>query len=282
MNFNPIVKRDMKVSSRSGGLAGFIAGLNACLFACGLLVLFGSLMRMQEAGRMNYRALFLSFSLTVILLSVIILFIFPGRTLSSVSQERDSGTIDIMMATGLSPLRIALGKFLSSFLPGTVIVLSCFPALFIPLILGGVSFQSCVLLLLSLIPAVALSLSAGLFGSAAGKNGTAGAVICYALILFLTVGPFFIAFLARPFLSEGGNSFVYLSALCPAFPAVALMLLLTGSEDLLFAAFTFLGLSENAYSVTGMILCSLGCEVLFSVLLFFLTVRKIAPRKQRR
>ena len=265
----------MTVYSRGAGIMGFFLSVNALLFFSGLLFLFGNERRMIETGTGDYGLYLRTFFFTVLLLLLAVLFLVPARTVSSVSKERDSGTLDVMLASGLSPLRIASGTFFSAFLLSICILFSCFPALFLPLIYGGVSFSECLYVLLSFVPLILFLLSCGLFGSSAGKSQVSGICICYGLILALMAGPVLLSFLIKPFFEAGKNTGVCLMLMCPGTSVLSMLLDLTGGKGYLRSFLSAAGYAGAILSPARQILISSGISAGFSALLFFLAVKKM-------
>ena len=281
MKFDPILKRDLTVSSRGRGLAALIVLLNTVLFTYGLLGLYGNLRSMSESGGMNYGAFLSVFDVTCMILLFMVILVFPEKTLSGISQERDSGTLDLLIASGLSPVKIVQGKFLSAFVQCTVGIISCIPSFFMPLIFGGVSLQSCMVLLLLFLPCAVFVLCAGLFGSSAGKTTSAGTAICYGTILFFMAGPFLTAFLLRPFMEEGENIFFWLSVLSPETSILSMLLSITGNDRLFTGIKEFFGAGNLPVTLPRLTLLSLCVCLLLSAGFFLLSARLIAPARKR-
>lgn len=270
---NPIVKKELKISGRSGNIPMLIVCFNAVLFLTGLFLLYGSLKGMQETGSMNYRQGMVSCSFVALLLLFLVLFLFPGRTVTAISQERDSGTFDLLRASGLSPLRIIFGKFLTEWIFSAAVLLSCLPALSLPMIFGGTDMILLLALIGLLMITAAFALSVGLFGSAHKRQRTSGAMVSLSFILLFTAGPFLLAFLARPFFGAGGNVFVWLFLLSPILPVCLLELVMTGQEAILAKVFTWFSFEGAMPGAEKMLLWSVLASVLLTVIFFFAAVR---------
>ena len=281
MRLNPLIRKEITVSGRSGNLAAFIAVINSVLFLSGLLLLFGNLLVMEETESLEPRSLLLSWPVTVLLLLLIVIFILPGRTVSLIAKERDSGTLDLLIASGMTPLRIVSGKFFSEFLMSAVILLSTIPAIFLPLLFGGVRFESCLFLMALLLLGAVFSLSAGLFGGAQGRAQGRGAALSYALLLFFAAGPALIAFLLKPLSITGGNYAVWLLLLSPETPVLLLLSLITGQTGLIGETAAFFGYSGPLLTPLKLLFVSAGLGLLTAVLFFAGSVRAVNRGRER-
>lgn len=277
MKLNPIVKRELTAGSRSPRLAVLVMGTNAVLFAVGLLGLFGRL----EAGRLeenfNYRGTLLTYGIVLAVLFVIVLFLFPAMTTGSISSETAGGTMDLMLAGGMSPQRIIAGKFTARLLPALTLLFSFLPALLLPLIYGGVGFAGCLLVLLLFVPLVMLLLAIGLFAGAAGKNGGASAVIAYGTVLGITVLPVLIPLLTGALSEKGQNRAARFMVLSPVLPVLSKYLDQIGRSELLNRLFEQANYTADPEFLSSLIPAGIGIQLLASVCFLFLAVFSVSP-----
>jgi len=109
------------------------------------------------------------------------------KTFDSLAREKREGTLGLLLLTDLKPFQILFGKLLSSSALTVFGLLAFLPILSLPLILGGVTFDQFVRLAFSLVTALFLSMSWGLYISAAARNYVAaltGAAILVAVFAF--------------------------------------------------------------------------------------------------
>ena len=109
------------------------------------------------------------------------------RTYDTLSREKREGTIGLLLLTDLKAFQILFGKLLSASAMTVFGLLAFLPILSLPIIMGGVVFEQFVRLSVSLITALFVSMSWGLFVSAAVRSYLAsltGAAACILLIGF--------------------------------------------------------------------------------------------------
>ena len=105
MRINPIVKKDLQVSSRSMRLAWGLFGYEAILAIAFLL----AMLMIQDESRSLYRSgniynsMVYLFPVIAIAQICIIALITPIITASSISGEKERQTFDVMLTTAMSP-----------------------------------------------------------------------------------------------------------------------------------------------------------------------------------
>jgi len=282
MKFNPIVKRDLTVGSRSTRLAVLIVAMNAVLLGVTILAMFGRFAAFRLESFIDLRSMLYVYCITAGVIFLYVLFLYPALTVGSITTERDSGTMDLMLASGLSPYRIVLGKFLSGLFPGLVLLTTFLPALILPLLYGGVEMTSCILLLLLFVPMAVEMLCIGLFASAATRSGSAAAFTAYATVLGITLLPLAAAVLFRRMGGTGENPAAFFVVLSPLTPVARLLAEQVGEMAFLETVFSRLRLP--AAFTEGRTLVTVGViwQILASVLFFVLAAAKTAPGRRVR
>lgn len=281
MSFNPIVKRDITVGSRSTQLAVLITVMNGLLLGVDLLGIFGRLSRYRLEKVIDYRAMLDVYLLAAGVIFVIVLFLYPALTVGSVTTERESGTLDLMLASGLSPLRILFGKLSAKLLPGIVLLASFLPGLILPLFFGGIGIQSAGLYLVLLAPLALELLCAGLYAGTKAKNGSMAALLAYGIVLGITVLPVLCAALFGVFAGDGGNRAAYVLVLCPAAPAAKLILGQVGEEKLLLSVLSRLRTPDPSRFEKLLIPAGVGTQLIMSAVFFFLSVTSLVPEGRK-
>lgn len=89
----------------------------------------------------------------------------PLLTADSLSRERREGTLGLLFLTPLRARDIVAAKLGANFLRGATVLLAAFPVLAIPMLLGGVSWNTVAHAALMDLGALVLALSAGLLAS---------------------------------------------------------------------------------------------------------------------
>jgi ABC-type transport system involved in multi-copper enzyme maturation permease subunit len=118
----------------------------------------------------------------------VVLLVVPAFAATSVCSERERQTLDLMLATGLTPRAIIVGKFCSAMMLTGLLFVSLMPLVCLCFLFGGVTVYQLAInyaalgLLASFLVTLGLAVSAG-------SPGTARAVITtYAATIFVGVG----------------------------------------------------------------------------------------------
>jgi len=282
MKFNPIVKRDITVGSRSTQLAVLITVMNGLLLGVDLLGIFGRLSRYRLERIIDYRAMLDVYMLAAAVVFLIVLFLYPALTVGCITGERESGSLDLMLSSGLSPVRVLSGKLFAKLLPGFVLLATFLPGLVLPLFFGGIDFTSALLWLVALVPAVLELCCIGLYAGARAKNGGMASLIAYGIVLAVTVLPVLAAALFRVFAGETGNKAVYALVFCPAVPAAKLLLEQVGEGTVMTAVFAWLKAPTDTRFYELLIPLCEAVQLGMALAFFFLSVPVLVPEGRKR
>ena len=279
---NPIIKRDIEVRSRGFTLPVIMTAVNVVLFTIGFLGSFGVVSEMRQTWIADYRPM-LDIYMTVVLTEfVLILLICPVYTASAISGERETGTFDLLLTTRLTPANIVTEKLISACISVGAIIISCLPAMLLPLIFGGVSVQSAIGLMLLFLPEAFLVLSIGMLASSAGRSVVRSTVICYAIVVGLITIPVLLPVLTRPFMVEQGNRISYLIAADPLLPVFAAVTRQAGRPGAVRMLFSMMGLVPDDAFTEHIIMISVMVQLALSFALLLLAVINITPRRKSR
>lgn len=280
MKFNPIVKRDLTVGARSTRLTMLVTAMNAVLLGVDVLAVFGRFAAFRLESVMNYRSMLYVYCVAAGVVFLFVLFLYPALTVGSITSERDSGTMDLMLASGMSPVRIVRGKFISALLPGLVLLATFLPGLVLPLLFGGVEMTSCLLLLVLLVPMAVEMLCIGLCASARTGSGSAAAFAAYAMVLGITLLPLAAAVLFRSLNRTGENPAAVLIVISPVTPAVCLLAEQVGETALLETAFRWLRLPAVLSEEQTLIAAGTAVQLVTALLCFFGAAAKTVPGRR--
>ena len=110
MRLNPIIKKDVKVQSRSMKICFGVFAYELVL----ALVFFFAMFVIQEnnvySTRNIYSDLVTLYPILAVTQFMILGVIVPVRTASAISGEKERQTFDIMMTTGMTPFSVISGK----------------------------------------------------------------------------------------------------------------------------------------------------------------------------
>jgi len=124
----------------------------------------------------------------------------PSLTCTSISSERENGTIELLLTTQISPVQIITGKMLFPMANVSILILTSLPVASISFFFGGVSPLEIAIAYISLIISGFLFLFMGLYFSIHYSSKTAqwltygfifginiGGVFCLALLLLIVI-----------------------------------------------------------------------------------------------
>ena len=282
MNFNPVLYKALRVQSRSYAVPLAIGAVNAVLFMLGFFGASGVISGMRQNLSTNYGAFLDIYFLVCGTEFLLLLLVLPGIGAAGLSSERASGTLELVISTRLSPLSLVLGKLEAMLLYTSVIIVSCIPAMILPLMYGGVKVTDAVVLALLYIPEAAYVLAACLCVTARETSVLKSSVMAYAGLFALLGGPVFPALMGR-MLTPAGRNFAALALLiCPGFPAADRLFRLCGRGSLSRELFLLFGL-DPAGGIAGQAApVSLLLHLALTVLFVLLAAYRAAPVRRRR
>ena len=139
---NPIIKKDLRVTSRSMKLAWELFAYVAIL---GIIFLLMFSMFRQYANNIDNTELYQEYVaffpvLAIAQLGMLALSI-PIITASSVSGERERGTLDTLLTTTAGLNSIVFGKMMSAVIRVMIFIIASIPLMAISFMVGGLSWR---------------------------------------------------------------------------------------------------------------------------------------------
>ncbi|HKX62597.1 MAG TPA: ABC transporter permease [Verrucomicrobiae bacterium] len=193
MTVLPIVDRELRVRARlrSTYRFRFFAAVGAILIVAVLLL--GSLV--AERGSQLGKSIFV----TLAGLAFIYCLMEGARnTADCLSSEKREGTLGLLFLTDLKGYDVVIGKLVASSINSFYGLMAVFPALAIPLVLGGLTGGEFWRHVLALINALFLSLTTGLFVSSVSRDERTAWMTTSLLVFILTVVPPFLLLIPSP------------------------------------------------------------------------------------
>lgn len=120
--------------------------------------------------------------------AVLLMFIVPVLTATSITGERERQTLDILLSTNLSPMKIILGKLMSTVTKVTLLIISTMPIYAINFLVGGTSFKEIIILTIFFITTTIYVGSIGIFMSTIFKTSKSSTVASILTVLFVVLG----------------------------------------------------------------------------------------------
>ena len=188
MWLNPIVKKDVRVQSRSMKICWGVFAYELIL----ALVFFIAMITIEQGNRYStsniYSALVWLYPVLAVTQLIILGIVVPVRTASSISGEKERQTFDIMMTTGMTPFSVILGKVMTAIVQSMFFVVASMPVMALSFVIGGMSWSYlfwflCVALLVSVFAA-----SIGILCSSLCKKTISAVIMSYAFYIIFFVG----------------------------------------------------------------------------------------------
>lgn len=284
MRINPIVKKDLQVSSRSMRLAWGLFGYEAILaiaFLLAMLVIQDESRSLYRSGNI-YNSMVYLFPVIAIAQICIIALITPIITASSISGEKERQTFDVMLTTAMSPLSIVFGKVTSAVIRIMFYVLGSLPIMALSFVVGGLGWSTLLIYLTTVLLLAVFSGSIGIFCSAICRKSITAVIlsfVCYFVVYGMTFLPLLLRFILG--YNDGGETLLALLLNPGAFFEEYFMLTMTG-ESLLsgnntfgkndVGAITYWLISNDLW-----VYVSAGCIIILSIGFMLMAAWKVNP-----
>lgn len=276
MRLNPVLRNESKLSVRTPRFSLMIL-IYIAVLSVGTLIFYNSYSSDVYASGINPQSAVTLYITLAIIQAILLMFIVPSLTATSICSEREKQTLDILLSTRLSPLQIILGKLSASSLKVIMLIVCTIPLYSICGLIGGVKLSNILILVGSFIISTIFVGSIGVFISTYSKTSKAATSLTYALVLFIFAGTIVIAYIIVMInlYKSGYNSktpdipvIAYLS------PATGFFVMLSnqvgfGGNSLYFIQ--EIGISKYADYI------SIGIQLVLSCIFIFLAARKLNP-----
>lgn len=190
MWLNPIIKKDVKVQSRSMKICWGVFAYELIL----ALVFFLAMVIIRENNYYSTSNIYSDLvwlyptlaSTQLIIIGVVV----PVRTASAISGEKERQTFDIMMTTGMTPFSVIAGKVMTAIVQSMFYVAASMPIMALCFVIGGMSWSYlfwflAVAFLMSLFAA-----SVGILCSSLCKKSITAVIMSYGFYLVFFLGTF--------------------------------------------------------------------------------------------
>lgn len=190
MQLNPIIKKDVKVQSRSMRICWGVFAYELIL----ALVFFFAMIIIKDNNSYStsniYSNLVWLYPTLAATQLIIIGVVVPVRTASAISGEKERQTFDIMMTTNMTPLSIIAGKVMTAIVQSMFYVAASMPIMALCFVIGGMSWSYlfwflAVAFLMSLFAA-----SIGILCSSLCKRSITAVIMSYGFYLVFFLGTF--------------------------------------------------------------------------------------------
>lgn len=192
MQLNPLVKKDIKVQSRSMKISWGLFAYEAIM----AVVFLVAMVMIKQQSRWSYDNIYSMivklYPVLTITQFLIIGLVVPVRTASTISGEKERQTFDIMMTTSMTEFSIVWGKVLAAIIQSMFYVAAAMPVLAMVFVIGGLSLAYLFWFLAIAVLASLFSASIGIYCSSVCKKSVSAVIMSYILYLgffILTLAP---------------------------------------------------------------------------------------------
>ncbi len=286
MRINPVFRKELKLGMRTVRMPVIIMIFNAILALVSLLVFYSIIENVSWRGRIDYDSVILLYVVMVAIQGVLLAFIIPAVTANTISGERERQTLDILLTSKMTTLRIVVGKLMSSMSMVFLLLVSSIPVISLVFMFGGIALLDVVWIIFYLIFAGLIFGLMGVSCSSKFKKTTSATVVCYGGIIGLCGGTFFpiliVAILQNIRYSYDWKDIMGIVALILLFnPGVTTAIILVRQLAYADAIVEILHDTFNVpmFFTEHWITISLVAQVLLCVFMLWRAVKNLKPRK---
>ena len=191
MRLNPVFRKELKIGMRTVRMPVIIMIFNTILALISLLVFYSIIENVSWRGRIDYDSVILLYVVMIAIQGVLLAFIVPAVTANTISGERERQTLDILLTSRMSHLRIVTGKLMSSMSMVVLLLISSIPVISLAFMFGGIALMDVIWIIIYLVFAGLIFGLMGVACSSKFKKTTSATVVCYGGIIGLCGGTFF-------------------------------------------------------------------------------------------
>ncbi len=234
IRLNPIVKKDLRVISRSMKIAWGIFAYEvvlAIIFFFAIYIIFDAFS--TYGYTQNYQEFMAMFPILAAVQFGIIALVMPVITATAISGEKEKQTFDLLLTTVMTPKAIVRGKVWSAVIRMMVFIVGSIPLMAISFTLGGLSWLNLLITMVGFLIFAILTGSIGIFASTITKKSISAIILTY--VFYFVVGtmsvlPTLIVVLAS--FTSAGSIVSVLMLINPVAAIVEMFVLMLGGDDI--------------------------------------------------
>ena len=281
MKLNPVLRNESKLSVRTPRFSLMLLVYIAVL-SVGTLIFYSNYSSDVYASGINPQGAVTLYIIMAVIQAILLMFIVPSLTATSICSEREKQTLDILLSTRLNSFQIIFGKLLASSLKVIMLIICTIPLYAICGLIGGIKLGNILILVGSFIISTIFDGSVGVFISTYSKTSKVATALTYALVLFIFVGTIVIAyiFLLINMRKMGYNGKTpQISPIAYLSPATGFFVMLSnqvgfGGNSVYFIG--QIGVSKYADYI------SIGVQSILSFVFIFLAGRRLNPLNRKK
>ncbi len=276
---NPVLKKELKTRMRTWKTPAMISLYAILICSLFFIIFIESFVNSRYGVGFRPYSVRTMYIVITIFQMLLIIFIVPAITSSSICGERERRTFDMLVGTRLSSFSIVLGKLMASLAQIVLLLIVSIPILSIMFLFGGFSPGNIIMLFLFYLVTAIYFGSIGIFTSTFFRKTTTSTIMSYLISLFLVGGTIIITVIWAEFVrsnlygSQRPASFYPLIMHFNPFSGLSSILLYQMGENI-FGGLLY----TNQKSVALLNLyINVGVSLTISFILLFLSSLKINP-----
>ena len=187
MRVNPVLRNESKIAVRSIKFTLMIFAYIAVL-SIAVMIYYSSVNQQVFSNGLYLQSSKLFYVVMAIGQGVLLLFIVPALSSTSICSEREKQTLDILLSSKLTPLQIIIGKVSASSLRVIILIISTMPLYAIGALIGVVKISNILSLIVFFIVNTIFVSSIGVFISTCAKTSKVSTTLSYAVVLAIYMG----------------------------------------------------------------------------------------------
>ena len=187
MRVNPVLRNESKIAVRSIKFTLMIFAYIAVL-SIAVMIYYSSVNQQVFSNGLYLQSSKLFYVVMAIGQAVLLLFIVPALSSTSICSEREKQTLDILLSSKLTPLQIIIGKVSASSLRVIILIISTMPLYAIGSLTGVIKISNILSLIVFFIVNTIFVSSIGVFISTCAKTSKVSTTLSYALVLAIYMG----------------------------------------------------------------------------------------------
>lgn len=187
MRVNPVLRNESKIAVRSIKFTLMIFAYIAVL-SIAVMIYYSSVNKAIFSNGLYLQSSKLFYVVMAIGQAVLLLFIVPALSSTSICSEREKQTLDILLSSKLTPIQIIIGKVSASSLRVIILIISTMPLYAIGSLTGVIKISNILELIVFFIVNTIFVSSIGVFISTCAKTSKVSTTLSYALVLAIYMG----------------------------------------------------------------------------------------------
>lgn len=284
MRLNPVLRNESRLTVRTPRFTIMLL-IYIAILSAGTLLFYNIYSNEIYASGLNMQGSIILYIGMAFAQAVLLMFIVPSLTATSICSEREKQTLDILLSSKLTPLQIIIGKVSASSLRVIILIVSTMPLYAIGALIGGIKMSNILGLIVFFIVNTIFVSSIGVFVSTYIKTSKVSTALTYGLVLFIYAGIVVITWAILMFtiyqMSISGN----ISTTMPKASPIVYLSPIVGFASLLLNQVGLGGQFNSMFSEFGISIhseyISIVVQLVLSALFIYLAAIKLNPLNKR-